>query len=129
MYKLITMHVCLLSTAVFLICYHVHTLQVSTLCYHSSACRYKICTMYVPGKYTHCKIKCYQVFSLVNNMMYCSNVVCGLLGTKPALKEAYATSYAKGGIYKNKLDQKICMHANSDPCVQTLFTQVRKLMK
>ncbi len=32
-----------------------------TLCYHSFACRYKIFTMYVPGKYTHCKIKCYPV--------------------------------------------------------------------
>ncbi len=61
MYKLITMHVRLLSTAVFLICYHVHTLQVSTLCYHSFACRYKIFTMYVPGKYTYCKIKCYPI--------------------------------------------------------------------
>ncbi len=59
LYKLVTMHVQLLSTAVFLICYHVHTLQVSTLCFHSFACRYYIFTMYVPGKYTYCKIKCY----------------------------------------------------------------------
>ncbi len=35
--------------------------------------------------------------------------------TKPALKEAYATSYAKGGIYKNKLDGKI-FYMNLDIC-------------
>ncbi len=47
--------------------------------------------------------------------------------TKPALKEAYATSYAKGGIYKNKLDGKILhLHANSDPCVQT-FSRSEKI--
>ncbi len=35
--------------------------------------------------------------------------------TKRALKEAYATSYAKGGIYKNKLDGNI-FYLNLDIC-------------
>ncbi len=49
MYKLITMHVRLLSTAVFLICHHVHTPQVSSLCYHSFAipCMYQRSTLHV----------------------------------------------------------------------------------
>ncbi len=46
--------------------------------------------------------------------------------TNPALKEAYATSYAKGGIYKTILTH---LHANSDPCLPSLFLGVRKLMK
>ncbi len=83
------MHVWLLSTAVFLICYHVHTLQVSTLCYHSLACRYNIFTMYVPGKYTYCKIKCYR------NM-------CDILLKLCVLEESECVSYPEACRMKNE---------------------------
>ncbi len=45
---------------------------------------------------------------------------------KPALKEVYATSYAKGGIYKNKLDGKICTPAHKLTPATNFFSRSEK---